>query len=124
MPHKQKKNAEEKVKIVRQYLQGEISVTAAAELGEVDRATIRKWIRTYETEGISGFVYERNKAYSPEIKRKAVEAYLAGEGSLSDICKRYGIRGKITLQSWIAVQTTVAVNCFTTAAPLQRATCV
>ena len=71
MPHKQKKNAEEKAKIVRQYLQGEISITAA-ELGEVDRATIRKWIRTYETEGISGFVYERNKAYSPEIKRKAV----------------------------------------------------
>ncbi len=103
MPHKQKKNTEEKVRIVRQYLQGEISITRAAELGDVDRDTIRKWIRIYETEGISGFMYERNKTYSPEIKRLAVEAYLAGEGSQSEICKRYGIRGKITLQSWIKV---------------------
>ena len=44
MPHKQKKNTEEKVRIVRQYLQGEISITRAAELGDVDRDTIRKWI--------------------------------------------------------------------------------
>ena len=42
MPHKQKKNTEEKVRIVRQYLQGEISITRAAELGDVDRDTMRK----------------------------------------------------------------------------------
>ena len=42
MPHKQKKNTEEKVRIVRQYLQREISITRAAELGDVDRDTMRK----------------------------------------------------------------------------------
>ena len=103
MSRNQKKNAEEKVKIVRQYLQGEISITRAAELGGVDWGTAKQWIRNYESEGVSAFAYEKNKAYSPEIKRKAVEAYLTGEGSLTDICKRYGIRGKKTLQSWIKV---------------------
>ena len=69
MSRKQKKSAEEKVKIIRQYQQGEIS-----------------------TEGVSAFLPHKNKAYNPEIKRSAVESYLAGEGSLSEICKRYGIR--------------------------------
>ncbi|MDD7771879.1 MAG: helix-turn-helix domain-containing protein [Firmicutes bacterium] len=101
--HKNRKNAEEKVRFARQHLHGEVSISRAAEIGEADRDTIRKWVRIYETEGISGFLYERNKAYSPEIKRLTVEAYLAGEGSRSEICKRYGIRGKITLQSWIKV---------------------
>lgn len=103
MSRKQKKSAEEKVKIIRQYLQGEISISQAAELGEVDRETAKQWIQNYESEGVSAFLPHKNKAYSPEIKRRAVESYLAGEGSQLEICKRYGIRGKITLQGWIRV---------------------
>ena len=103
MSRKQKKSAEEKVKIIRQYLQGEISISQAAELGEVDWETAKQWIQNYESEGVSAFLPHKNKVYSPEIKRRAVESYLAGEGSQSEICKRYGIRGKITLQGWIRV---------------------
>lgn len=103
MSRKQKKSAEEKVKIIRQYLQGEISISQAAELGEVDWETAKQWIQNYESEGVSAFLPHKNKAYSPEIKRRAVESYLAGEGSQLEICKRYGIRGKITLQGWIRV---------------------
>ena len=103
MSRKQEKNAEEKVKIVRQYLQGEISIAQAAELGGVDWETAKDWIRNYESEGVSAFLPHKNKAYSPEIKYRAVESYLGGEGSLSDICKRYGIRAKRTLRDWIKV---------------------
>ena len=88
MSREQKKSAEEKVKIIKQYLQGEISIAQAAELGEVDWETAKDWIRNYESEGVSAFLPHKNKAYSPEIKRSAVESYLAGEGSLSGICKR------------------------------------
>ena len=103
MSRKQKKSAEEKVKIIRQYQQGEISISQAAELGEVDFETAKEWIRNYESEGVSAFLPHKNKAYNPEIKRSAVESYLAGEGSLSEICKRYGIRSKRTLLNWIKV---------------------
>ena len=75
MSRKQKKSAEEKVKIIRQYQQGEISISQAAELGEVDFETAKEWIRNYESEGVSAFLPHKNKAYSPEIKRSAVHLY-------------------------------------------------
>ena len=42
-----------------------------------------------------------NKKYSKELKQQAVLDYLAGHGSQNDICKKYGIRSKGKLQTWI-----------------------
>ena len=44
---------------------------------------------------------ERNQSYSPELKMQAVQAYLAGQGSLQVIASRYGLRSKTQLQRWI-----------------------
>ena len=62
MSRKQKKSAEEKVKIIRQYQQGEISISQAAELGEVDFETAKEWIRNYESEGVSAFLPHNTKS--------------------------------------------------------------
>lgn len=43
----------------------------------------------------------KNKSYQAELKYQAVGDYLSGEGSLREICKKYGIRDKHTLQDWI-----------------------
>ena len=43
----------------------------------------------------------KNKSYLAELKYQAVGDYLSGEGSLREICKKYGIRDKHTLQDWI-----------------------
>ena len=43
----------------------------------------------------------RNKKYSPELKIAAVKSYLAGEGSLIQTCKRFGILRHKQLQDWI-----------------------
>ena len=43
----------------------------------------------------------KNKKYSKELKIKAVQAYLNGEGSLREICKKYGIKDNKSLRSWI-----------------------
>ena len=43
----------------------------------------------------------KNKSYLAELKYQAVGGYLSGEGSLREICKKYGIRDKHTLQDWI-----------------------
>ena len=43
----------------------------------------------------------KNKKYSTEFKIQAVEAYLRGEGSLREICKKHEISDKHVLQNWI-----------------------
>ena len=43
----------------------------------------------------------KNKKYSAELKEQAVEAYLRGEGSLREICKKHEISDKHVLPNWI-----------------------
>lgn len=43
----------------------------------------------------------RNKKYSKELKTEAVHAYQNGEGSLREICRKYGISEKRVLRGWI-----------------------
>ena len=43
----------------------------------------------------------KNKKYSVELKMQAVRSYLNGEGSLREICRKYGISDKHVLQNWI-----------------------
>lgn len=104
MSQKPKLSPEEKVKIVRRYLNGEGSASsAAAEVG-VDRKTIQKWIMQYEAEGAAAFLpNRRNHVYTAEIKLQAVKDYLSGKGSLAEIGKKYGLRDKRQLQAWIKV---------------------
>ena len=43
----------------------------------------------------------KNKKYSQELKIAAVKSYLAGEGSLIQTCKKFGILRHKQLQDWI-----------------------
>ena len=43
----------------------------------------------------------KNKKYSSELKIAAVKSYLAGEGSLIQTCKKFGILRHKQLQDWI-----------------------
>lgn len=43
----------------------------------------------------------RNKGYSSELKNASVADYLAGNGSLLEICKKYRIRSVKQLWDWI-----------------------
>ncbi len=103
MPHEQKLNLEEKVKIIREYLRGTISKSEAARRGGVARDTIDQWARNYEADGENAFLSSKNRVYSPALKKQAVEDYLAGVGSQSEICKKYHIRKRTQLQQWIKV---------------------
>ena len=104
MPHQQKLRPEEKVKIVRRYLAGEISISGAAEEFGVGHTSIKEWIVQYKAEGIAAFLpHNRNRKYSPELKLQAVQDYLSGGGSLLEISKKYGLRDKRQLRDWIKV---------------------
>ena len=102
MAHRTKSTPEEKVMLVKKYLAGEISATEVCEIVRVNNESFRNWIRIYKQEGSLGLINNgTNRRYSRELKINAVEAYLTGEGSQSEICKRYKIRSKKQLQDWI-----------------------
>jgi len=97
-----KGNPEERVVIVEQYLNGEISRNQAAQKAHVDHSTIQRWCALYENEGPTGLlVTKKNKHYSKELKLTAVQDYLTGGGSLTQIAQKYGLRNKKQLQDWI-----------------------
>ena len=102
MPQKEKRKPEEKVKIVRKYLAGEVSISGAAAEAGVDYQTLRGWVMQYEAEGAAAFLPGRqDHIYSPEVKLQAVQAYLSGEGSLAELSKKYGLRDRKQLRNWL-----------------------
>ena len=104
MPHKQKLRPEEKEKIVRRYLEGEVSISGAAEEFSVGRTSVQEWIVQYKAEGIAAFLpHKCNRKYSPELKLQAIQDYLSGGGSLLEVSKKYGLRNKRQLQDWMKV---------------------
>lgn len=103
MPQKRKLSAEEKVRLAREYISGKESYTGIAQKAGVDFATAKAWVRQYETEGISAFQGGKIRNYEPRLKKQAVEAYLRGEGSQQEICKRYKIHEGRQLRDWIKV---------------------
>ncbi len=106
MPEKQKLSVEEKVEIIQDYQKGTISKSEAARRGGVVRDTIDQWVRNYEADGVDAFLLHKNRVYPTELKRQAVEDYLSGVGSESDICRKYHIRKRTQLQKWIKVYNT------------------
>ena len=106
MARKQRIDVETKVKIIQEYLSGSISQNEAARRVGVARDSIEQWARNYEADGVDAFLLRKNRVYSPELKKQAVEDYLSGSGSQSDICRKYHIRKRTQLQQWIKVYNT------------------
>ena len=99
-------NYVKKIEAVEKYKRGEGSQESIArELG-VHTASFQQWLANYEAMGPSGLAaVQANNRYSVELKTAAVEAYLRGEGSQMEICKKYSIRSKAQLRDWITVYT-------------------
>lgn len=98
---KRKISAEDKIYAVNLYLKGKESQHRIASMFDVSAASVQQWIRNYESMGEDAFILKGNKKYSKELKLQAVLDYLAGRGSQDDICKKYGIRSRAKLQTWI-----------------------
>lgn len=102
MSHKAKVSGSEKIAAIEKYLRGEDSLKHIAVLLDVHPSSIKQWLQTYQSLGPNGLLQiSKNAAYSAELKRIAVEDYLAGGGSHMDICKRYGIKSTSQLRDWI-----------------------
>ena len=107
MSRKSKIDPTEKVKIVERLLAGEISVSEAARLTDVGKASIRRWCNLYLADGPTALMAQRNnKVYSQELKLQAVHEYLDGKSSQAEIVKKYHLRSSRQLHDWIKVYTT------------------
>ena len=107
---KKEKQRSQKIEAARLYLSGRGSAQTIALKYGVDRNTVLRWARAYKEYGENGLhqnyrprYIEKNPIYSEELKMAAVESYLKGEGSLKNVCKRYGIRSNHALENWIKV---------------------
>lgn len=98
---KAKVSANEKLNTVHRILSGKESLGQAAQRLSLDVSSINEWIISFRSCGEDVFNKKGNIHYSKEVKEQAVLAYLNGEGSLQDMCQRYGIRAKFQLRQWI-----------------------
>lgn len=101
---KRKSTDEEKLEAVQNYLQRKESIKGISFRLNVDKKTVRRWIGNYESQGESGVIKQtKNAGYSKEFKTAAVEAYLAGQGSQTELCKKFHLRSTRQLRNWIKV---------------------
>ena len=104
MSEQRKIKAEEKIRIVKAYTNGNISLKAAAEQLGVHQSVVDDWVRLYQTEGAESYLPRKeNRRYDPALKETAVKDYLSGRGSIREICKIYKIRSTSILRKWIMV---------------------
>ena len=103
MGRKIKYSAEEKIRAVNEFLDGKNSMGVIVEHLGIHIESFRLWIAKYEAMGADAFLLKQKKHYSKAEKEEAVLAYLSGEGSLMDICKKYKIHSTAPLRQWIKV---------------------
>jgi transposase-like protein len=102
MGRKSKFSADEKLKYVLRCLGGKDSIKHTASLMGIYPSTLEQWIRNYQSLGVDGLsTTPKNSHLTIEIKEMAVKDYLTGVGSLTDICKKYGLRSKGMLHKWV-----------------------
>ena len=94
--------AEEKIEAIEAYIRGTVGWKQLTDNFGIANSTLQSWIRKYRESGAEGLREKpNNRHYTSELKKTAVEAYLAEEGSQEEICRRYHISSRILLQNWI-----------------------
>ena len=94
----------DKIRAVKSYMQGELGFGEIMDRYNVPKSTLTRWIRNYKIFGVEGLITaNHNQSFSSEVKKRAVEEYRSGKGSLHDICKKYKIRSDTQLRYWIKV---------------------
>jgi transposase-like protein len=102
MSHKVKVSGSAKIAAIEKYLRGEDSLNHLASLLNVSWTSIKQWLQTYQSLGPNGLLSTSlNTAYSSELKKTAVEEYLAGSGSHMEICKKHSVKSTRQLRAWI-----------------------
>lgn len=94
----------EKEFLIRECLAGRLRMREAARRAGVGHSTMHTWISRYRAEGTAALTEDGNKerrTYSEEIRQKAVEEYLSGQGSSMAIAEKYKLRSGNLVLDWV-----------------------
>jgi len=102
MGRKSKISNELRIELVKKILKGKETIQNLAKEYDVAKSSLMTWKKKYLELGEKSIVVdEKNKHYTRETRIKAVKSYLNNEGSLFEICKKYGITSVSVLNYWI-----------------------
>jgi len=102
MSKRKKYSKELKVKVVREYEAGEISLYKLSKKYDAEYTCVRKWWSNYREFGIDSILKEHaNLNYSAKFKREAVLSYLAGGKTLKEVAAIYKILAPGSLGKWV-----------------------
>jgi len=102
MQNKKSIPPEQKLAAVQEYLTGQLGSEACAAKYGVSCMALRNWRRRYKIHGAAGLEPATNPGqYSAETKQAAVQEYLSGGVSLTQMCEKYDIIDTSSLRLWI-----------------------
>ena len=98
-----KYNTEFKMKVVKEYLEGNVSYKDLAKKYSIpDKSNIRRWVNVYESQGYDGLKVSRtNNNYSLDFKLNVVNLYLTGEMSYQSLANELKINNPSTIARWV-----------------------
>ena len=98
-----KYKTEFKVKVVKEYLEGNISYKDLAKKYSIpDKHIVRTWVNTYESQGYEGLkVSRKNNNYSLDLKLNVVDLYLTGEMSYQSLANELKISNPSMIARWV-----------------------
>jgi transposase len=90
-----------KLLAVKEYLNGNGSLTTIAQKYGITATPFKKWVAKYKAFGESAFLRNGHNAfYTAEFKTVVAQAYINGEGSLHDLAIKYKIPTQDTVKRW------------------------
>lgn len=97
-----KHSLNQRLEIVNKALAGEPMMVLVRQY-QVDRKTIRRWLRNYELDGIEGLKETGHRHhYSTKFKLSVVEDYLNNHLTVGMCCKKYHISSESVLGQWVS----------------------
>ena len=107
MSKREKCTYEEKIRAVEDYLNGvrnQKQIAVDLGLGKRGRSTVGLWVRKYQEAGPTALLPSTSrKTYSKEFKKKVVQDYLDGKGSIQALAIKYEISNHATVHDWVLV---------------------
>ncbi|MDT2850231.1 transposase, partial [Vagococcus carniphilus] len=98
-----KYNFELKIKIIKEYLDGEGGYNyLAKKYGVKSKTQIENWVRVYKEFGEEGLLRKRkNQKYSVQFKLDAIELYQTSEMSYREVAYALGINNPPLINAWM-----------------------
>ena len=102
MSRKIKHSLEFKISIVKEVLQGDLSIARLSADKLINIHMLERWVRFYRRYGVAGLRPQSNK-YSLDTKLAAIRTLVDNNLSLGEVCLQFNIRSMGVLTNWIRI---------------------